>query len=133
MQTVTRKISDILADYRASLDRVDDAKAALRAAEDARDNAEHELRSAMEAAGLTDDGAKVSGAGVTVTWRQKMRAKYDPAKWDTLVRWAVDTNNQHIVQRRLTDKAVLELIDNGVALPDGLSVEAYDDIDFRRS
>jgi hypothetical protein len=36
------------------------------------------------------------------------------------------------VQRRLTDAKVLELVRNGVALPWGLEVESYRDIQVRR-
>jgi len=39
----------------------------------------------------------------------------------------------YLIQRRLNDSKVLELVDNGVPLPDGLTIEGYDDLAFRRS
>lgn len=76
---------------------------------------------------------KASAHGLTVSIREKWRAKYDPEKWPGVVAWAIGEGHAQIVQRRLTDAAVMELVDNGVPLPDGLSVEPYKDLDVRRT
>lgn len=76
---------------------------------------------------------KASGSGLTASLRDRMKAKYDPEKWEQIVAWAVSSGHDHIVQRRLTDAAVVELVTNGIVLPDGLSVESFTDIDVRRT
>lgn len=63
---------------------------------------------------------------------EEMRAKYDPEQWDAIVKWAVESGNQHIIQRRMTDARVKALMVEGVAFPDGLTLEAYIKTSFRR-
>lgn len=61
-----------------------------------------------------------------------MRAKYDPEKWPSIVKWAGETGNEHVIQRRITDAKILDLVKNGVALPDGLSLEAFTKVSIRK-
>lgn len=75
---------------------------------------------------------KMTAAGLTVFPRMKWRARYEPEKWPDIVRWAIDNDQLHIVQRRLTDSRVQDLIDSGVVLPDGLTTEAYPELGTRR-
>ena len=75
----------------------------------------------------------IKAAGVTFTVKEKFRATYDPELWPTIMDWATGCGFQHIIQRRLSDAKVLELIDAGVALPEGLTVQSYKDLAFRRS
>jgi hypothetical protein len=63
---------------------------------------------------------------------QAMRAKYDPEKWPGIVKWAGETGNEHILQRRITDAKVVDLVANGVALPDGLSLEQFVKVSIRK-
>lgn len=72
-----------------------------------------------------------SGSGLSITISDKMRPRYDPDHWKGIVRWAVDTNNDHIIQRRITGAKLEELVDNGVALPEGLTLESYEDLSVR--
>jgi hypothetical protein len=90
---------------------------------------EHELLAVHESEGVDS----VSGAGMTVSFDDAaMRVKYDPEKWAGICRWAIETGNDHIIQRRLTDAKVMDLIENGTALPEGLTVENYVKISTRR-
>ena len=61
-----------------------------------------------------------------------MRCRYDPERWDELMKWAVGLERCDLIQRRLNDAKILDLIDNGMALPDGLSVETYGKVSARR-
>ncbi len=126
-------LNDLLTQYRAEKDRQDELNAQLADSRAKADGIERRIMDAMKNAGLDSDGSKVSHDGLTVTLRHKFRASYDPAKWSAIVRWAIDTNNEHIIQRRLSDRPVLELLDNGEQFPDGLTVSTYEDLDFRRS
>lgn len=126
-------LNDLLTQYRAEKDRQDELNAQLADSRAKADGLERRIMDAMKNAGLDSDGSKVSHDGLTVTLRHKFRASYDPAKWSAIVRWAIDTNNEHIIQRRLSDRPVLELLDNGEKFPDGLTVSTYEDLDFRRS
>ena len=125
----TKTIGELLADFRKAQDHKDDCDAQLKRAREACDVLELRIRLAMEAAGMD----KTSAAGITASVVEKWRAKYEPAKWGDLVRWAAANGYDYLIQRRLTDSKVMELVDNGVELPEGLSVESYKDLTFRRS
>lgn len=75
---------------------------------------------------------KAANDRLSVSITKKWRATYDPEKWDAIVRSLVDAGYGHVIQRRMTDAKVLEMFDNGVALPDGLRLEAFDDLSHRR-
>jgi hypothetical protein len=74
----------------------------------------------------------VKGNGLNVSFKQSMRAKYEPEKWADIVRWAVATGHDYIIQRRLSDAKIEDLALNGTALPDGLTLEGYTDLSTRR-
>jgi hypothetical protein len=75
----------------------------------------------------------LSGGGLGVGFDPTaLRAKYEPEQWNNIAQWAVATHNEHIIQRRLSDAKIVELIDSGVELPAGLSVEQYVKISIRR-
>jgi hypothetical protein len=99
----------------------------------AMDAVENELADILRASDRWHAGTATKSEGLTATVREKWRAKYDPEKWRDLLTWAGATGNVAVVQRRLGDKAVMELVDAGVVLPEGLSVEAYSELEFRRS
>ena len=131
METTTEPatLGQLLAEFRKAQDHKDDCDAALKRAREACDNLEYRIREAMEAAGTE----KTSAHGVTASIVTKWRAKYDPAHWGDLVKWAASNGYDYLIQRRLTDTKVMELVDKGVELHPGLSVESYKDINFRRS
>jgi uncharacterized protein YlxW (UPF0749 family) len=103
----------------------------------AQDKVLSERKSALEAELLNFHAStglnSCAGAGLSVTFDDgAVRAKYDPSKWADIVKWAVSTGNDHIIQRRLTDAKVIDLIENGTALPEGLTVESYTKLSTRR-
>lgn len=124
--------AELLSNYRRLLDLKDEANTVLSGINKDLDECEAKIRSAFEASGKWEDGCAAKAGGITVTVRQKWRAKYAPEQWASIVAWAGETGNSHLIQRRLSDKPVMELLDAGVSLPEGLTVEAYKDIDFRR-
>jgi len=126
-------LNDLLAAFKTEKDWQDELLAKLAQSKSKTTEIESKIMAAMKDAGLDGDGAKVSHGGLTVTLRHKFRAAYDPEKWSGVVKWAAETGREYIIQRRLSDKPVVELMDNGVALPDGLTVTSYEDLDFRRS
>lgn len=126
------QIDELLAQLRNEKDWQDELNANLAKSKAKADALERDILATMKENGLDADGAKVSASGMTVTLRHKFRAAYDPEKWASVVKWAADTGHEYIIQRRLSDRPVLELMDSGVALPDGLSVTSYEDLDCRR-
>ena len=74
----------------------------------------------------------VSGGGLTISYKEKLRAGYDPEKWTDIMRWAVNTGHEYLIQRRLTDSRVADLATSGVELPEGLRIETFTDISVRR-
>jgi hypothetical protein len=69
---------------------------------------------------------------IGASFKADLRARVDPEKWADLHKWAVDTGNTHIFHRRLTDTKVKELLNEGVALPEGLTLESYTAINLWR-
>lgn len=67
------------------------------------------------------------------TVAEDLRAKYCPEAWDSIVKWAVESGNSHIIQRRMTDARVKALMLEGTVLPDGLTLEPYIKTSFRRN
>lgn len=127
--TTSNTLGDLLAAFRQAQDHKDECDAALKRAREACDVLELKIKFAMEENGTE----KTTAHGVTASIVTKWRAKYDPSKWSDLVKWAATNGYDYLIQRRLTDSKVMELVDNGVELPDSLSVESYKDINFRRS
>lgn len=121
-------ISEKLAELRAVVDERERIAAEEKRLGERKRQLEKELADFAKTTGVD----KFSGAGMSVAFAEKMRARYEPNKWHDIASWAVSTGNDHIIQRRLTDAKVLELVDSGVALPDGLTLEAYTDISLRR-
>lgn len=126
-------IAELLGIKSELLRQKDEATATLGTINESMDKVDRDIMEAMNSAGMTGDGAKVSDNGLTVTRRTKWRAKYDPEKWPTIFKWAAENGNEYLIHRRLSDAKVMELVDEGIQLPEGLTTEAYPSLDFRRS
>lgn len=113
-------------DTDAQLDTLEEQAKELRVK---REGIKHAIKITLDADGVD----RASAHGLTVSLREKWRAKYIPDLWQRVVAWAISEGHSQIVQRRLTDAAVMELVDNGVPLPEGLSVEPFTDLDVRRT
>lgn len=124
---------ELLAAWRKARDAVDDANATLKARTEELGAIEWSLRQLLENSGRWEVGVSTKCGGVSAAVRDKWRARYEPDRWGDIVKWAADTGNYSVVQRRLGDKAVMELVDAGTPLPDGLWAEADRVIEFRRS
>lgn len=61
-----------------------------------------------------------------------MRVGYEPEKWDGIVKFFVEAGRTDLVQRRLSEGKILELLDSGAPLPDGLKFDGYTKISVRR-
>jgi hypothetical protein len=124
----TKTIGGLLAKLRKAQDSKDELNAALNLINKEIGDVERDLLDVMKESGQV----KAADNFISVSLGQKWRATYDPAKWPGIVKWAVETGNDHIIQRRMTDTKVMELVDTGVELPDGLGVESFPDLSFRR-
>lgn len=128
MSATQINVEAVLTELRALRDRKDELNASLKAV------SEHEasLQAALLDWHAETNLESVKGGGLSVSFKPDFRAKYTPELWPEIVKWAVATGNDHIIQRRITDAKVIELVDNGVALPDGLNLEAYVKLNIRR-
>jgi hypothetical protein len=129
MNTTAAPIGDLLSTYADVQADIENAETALSALKQRREALAESIKESLTASGAD----KASAHGLTASIQIKDRAKYNPADWPSIVRWAVESGNDHIVQRRLTDAKVVELIRNGVSLPWGLTVESYRDIRVTRT
>lgn len=126
-------IAELAAEYRRLWDESDALTAKQKDINARMGDIERDIREAMKNAGKVNDGDADTVAGVMrMTIRQKWRAGYEPDKWSDIVRWCVENGYDYLIQRRLSDAKVMDLVDNGISLPDGLQVSPYEDVDFRR-
>jgi len=115
--------------HRTLLDRKDELNAELKQINELLADNEAAVRAMLEREGVD----KISGNGITLFTKQKWRARYEPELWASLVEWASKSGRTDLIQRRLSDAKVMEYIDSGAEVPQGLSVEPYTSIEFRRS
>ncbi len=125
-------LTDKIAALREGLDEMDRINSEKSARQKKNDELEADILKDMADQGMVNDGDKMTACGLTVTRQDKQRAAYDPDKWADVVRWAVATGNDHIIQRRLTDKKVVDLVENGIALPEGLRIDIVTELSTRR-
>lgn len=121
------KVGSLVAEYvqcRKELNNLTETEKTIRAR---MKTIERDLATEAENQGVEGFKTKLG----TVTVKEKLRAAYDPEKWHDIVKWAWDTNNAHIVQRRLTDAKVVELIENDIELPEGLRLDPYTAVSIR--
>lgn len=127
--TPTANISDLLAELRSVIDereRLSEQDSRLSKRKSA---IEFELLGIHAATGLES----LSGNGMGVTFKDDaMRARYAPEQWNAIAKWAAETGNMHIIQRRLSDAKIVDLVMEGVQLPEGLTLETYTSISTRR-
>ncbi len=133
METNTNCLADMLGERRRIGDEIDRVNEILGGLSEQKSRIEREIMAAMESAGQTEDGDKVAANGITATLQHKWRAKYAPEMWPKIMAWATQNGHTDIVQRRLTDSKIVELFDQGAAFPEGLSMEPYRILAFRRS
>lgn len=121
-------IGQILDQYKAVIDE--------REALATRDSELAKLKAALERQML--DHSEQSGVTqfandfISVSVSDANRATYAPEQWDGIVKWAAETGNLNLIHRRLSDAKVVALIEEGIALPDGLGIEPYKKLSYRR-
>ena len=121
-------IGDLLRCLRVAQDEKDEINAAMKKISARIEEAETLLTVALRDSGQT----KAADEQISVSLGKKWRAKYDPEKWESIIGALIGSGYGHVVQRRLTDTKVEEMFNNGVPLPDGLSLEAFDNLSTRR-
>lgn len=122
------KIGAVLNEYRGVMDKINEHNAWLKALREKKDRLEAQIVEAAEQTGVTE----FANDNLKATIREDFVASYDPAQWTDMVRWAVETGNEHIIQRRLSTRPVTELIDSGHALHPGIVLQPQKKISVRR-
>lgn len=89
---------------------------------------ERRIKDHAEATGLN----QFANDFISVTVSDENRAKIDPAKWDDIFKWAAETGNINLIHRRVSDAKVIALIEEGVELPEGLGIDPYKKLAYRR-
>lgn len=119
----------LLAELRSLSDQIDELEKQKKTLEERWDEIEHDLLAFHKTTGL----GSISGGGMSISFDDAaMRARYDPDKFAEVMKWAAENDCTYIIQRRFSDAKVLELVDAGVALPDGLNLENYCKVSIRR-
>lgn len=121
-------IGELLTELRGIVDEREELSARDSVLSSRKAEIENELRHKAAEQGVS----KFDNDLIGVSFSSDMRFKYDPAKWPDVVKWAVETDNLQIIQRRMTDAQIKSLLVEGVALPDGLTPDPYVKISVRR-
>jgi hypothetical protein len=122
-------VGDLLKELRS----IRDEREKLSERQTALGKREEELKGELIAFHNQHGVERVSDHGLTVWFNDRaMRARTDPEQWGAIFRWAVETGNTHIFHRRVTDSKVAGLVEEGVPLPEGLTLEIFCDVGVRR-
>lgn len=120
---------EILARFRQLSDELDKVKA-----HEKRLNAEwDELEKAIAEESERQGVPSFSANGVRVKVEPAYRVSYDPSRWGELLGWAANTGNLAVIQRRIGEKAVLDLIDAGQGTPPGVELSTYTKVSVTRN
>lgn len=119
--------NELLARYRAIIDEREALAARDSLLSAMKESIERDLLEFAESSGLSsfEDDA------IRVTVADKMRVRYDPERWTDILKWDIE-NGIGAVQRRLTDAKIISLVEEGTALPEGLTLEGYKKVSHRR-
>ena len=122
------KISDVLDQYTDVIDQIKEHQENISMLTRQKEDFEWSLRRYGEETGLD----KFQTDRISVTLGDKQVAKFEPDSWDKILQWCLDNNLTDVVQRRLTPTKLQSLAEDGVAFPDGLSLETIDKVSYRR-
>jgi hypothetical protein len=97
-----------LANLRSLIDEKERLAAEQKTIQKRIDAAQYRLSDYCESIGV--DQLKVDGV-LSFSVSKDLRVVYDKDRWDELVAWAASTGNSHIVQRRISERPVKELME----------------------
>lgn len=126
--TIPASVGEALSELRSLSDEIDTHTAALKDLNKRWDELERFLEEQGETLGLRS----FSNDHITATLVSDLRVNYDPEKWADLLRWSLDTGNLGVVQRRLGDRVLKDLLDSGQAIPPGVTFLPYTKVLIRR-
>lgn len=125
---IPASVGEALSELRSLSDEIDTHTAALKDLNKRWDELERFLEEQGETLGLRS----FSNDHITATLVYDLRVNYDPEKWADLLRWSLDTGNLGVVQRRLGDRVLKDLLDSGQAIPPGVTFLPYTKVSIRR-
>lgn len=94
--------------------------------QDQRSQVESEVFKKMQAEGIDKSGID----GLTVNVKSDLSARI--TDWDKLYSYINSNNCYNLLHRRINTTAFKELVNSGT-IPDGVEVEAYEKLSFRKS
>lgn len=124
----TGNVSGLCTELRSVIDAREKLAAEDKALSKRKADLERQLLDYHDSSGLDH----IRGGGLTIAFAEDVRASVDPERWEGVQKWAVESGHGHILYRQLSNAKVAELIENGVPLPEGLTVTPYTKINVRR-
>lgn len=97
--------------------RVASIRIARQKAVDEIKSRESELRDYLIEHIDADNEAGVMGREYQATIKKDVKPRIDPEKWNEFHQWVAENGRFDLLQKRMSDKAVMELINEGVELP----------------
>lgn len=121
------KLADLIAERREVGNEYDEVNEQLKKLKDRRDALDQDIIDAMVDAGL--DRTAIKGlANVAVAKRETVNV----TNWEAIHRYILETQQVHLLQRRIMGNAILELIKDGEVI-EGVEIKEIPTLSFRRA
>ena len=127
-QVDTMKIGELCDAYREVLTELDEH----RATEKQLNSRKAELQAEVMRRCDSESIDKLSGNGITLSIREKPVVKIS-GDWDEIVKALTESGHSYLIQRRVSAGKLQEEMDNGLRLPEGVSIETIREVGHRRS
>ena len=125
---MAESIGNILDQYKAVIDEREKVAARDKELSKRKTELEREILAISERDGVN----QFANEYISITVNEDARATYDPELWEGIVKWAVESNNIGLLYRQMSSAKLKAMIEEGVALPPGLSTEPFKKVAYRR-
>lgn len=122
------KIGELCDAYREVLSELDEHRAAEKQLNSRKSELQFEVLRRCDSESID----KLSGSGITLSVREKPVVKIN-GDWDEIVKALTESGHSYLIQRRVSAGKLQEEMDNGLRLPEGVSIEIIREIGHRRS
>lgn len=130
---VTDGLAGLLAQRLIASNAKDDAESIVKMHEDKLKEIDEKIRVHLESDGSWQVGCGAKIPGLSVRVGETATAVYDKDKWDDIAIWAFKSGHHNIINRAIGAAKLEKLVEQGVALPDGLQLMYFKKLNFRRS
>lgn len=122
------KVGDLLESLCETMGEIDELDSQTKVLKDRRRWIEGELLKQANAQGVSS----FADESISVSIKEQTIASLDAEHFEDIVRWAVESENFGILQKRLGTRCALDLASNGESLPPGIDFDTIQKVSPRR-